>query len=101
MFKTVKDENGVSIETRQPQGIIPPFGEYVIRAEEVTQFGLNQTTKIMIKPPMRVQLTELKAGTEYRICVYNQYDELAGGVVPERYCTSFKERGLKRRECTL
>lgn len=89
-FNITTDENGVSIETRQPKGIIPPFGEHVIRAEEVTQFGLNQTTKIMIKPPMRVQLNELKAGTEYRICVYNQYDELAGGVVPERYCTSFK-----------
>ena len=90
----MKDENGVSVETRQPTGIVPPFGDYVIRAEEVTRFGLNQTAKIMIKPhPARVQLSELKAGTEYRICVFNQYDELSGGVVPERYCTAYKESG--------
>ena len=73
-------------------GIVPPFGDYVIRAEEITPFGMNETSKLMIKPPAKVQLSDLKAGTEYRVCVYNQYDQLAGGIVPDQYCTSFKLR---------
>ena len=73
-------------------GIVPPFGDYVIRAEEITPFGMNETSKLMIKPPAKVQLSDLKAGTEYRVCVYNQYDQLAGGIVPDQYCTSFKPR---------
>lgn len=89
-FNVTTDETGVSVETRNLVGIVPPFGDYVIRAEEITPFGMNETSKLMIKPPAKVQLSDLKAGTEYRVCVYNQYDQLAGGIVPDQYCTSFK-----------
>lgn len=89
-FNITQDDKGIVLESKSIVGIVPPFGDYKVRAQKITPTGLNLTSVMDINPPERLHLESLEPGAMYRICLFNEFDQLHGDVVPDRYCTTYK-----------